>query len=298
MWLFIALLCITVCAAGDPSWAVYEHYRSGTVDAHELSVLMSPAITLHAMLSAPVVGNCTWPLKTQRKKAHYRSSQLSYSDLYDAHTKNLRAMSWIGGQLRADVMINWGTLLGQYFNAETLPWDEDIDVCLFVQEAQVRDWMRSELPRSNYSRHEHNDRHIEYFHLGSEHVFYYDYNPHHHIEFRLIHVATGVYVDIVLLKKKKASAIDAKTVRGSKPKLPWSAELMYTMKANEKRLWGGHVFNLHDIQPLQPCLVNGVPLKCPANKLAILTQAYGPKAQWTFKGEFDGSCFVLNPSLQ
>lgn len=245
---------------------------------------------LARVLAEPVAAKCPWALETANDKAHYRARRLTHRDLHEAHTKNLRVMRWLSEQLALDVMVNWGTLLGQYFNGETLPWDEDDDVVLFCGEARFRDWMRGALPRSNYSTHEHDGRMIEYYELGPEHVIYYDYNPRHHIEFRLIHVATGVYVDIMLLKKVPRAS--AGRVRQSRPKR--LAAEVYTMKANENGLWGGHVFNPRDLHPLAPCLLNGVALLCPANKTAVLTQEYGAEVlrAGRDKGRFDGRCFV------
>ena len=127
--------------------------------------------------------------------------------------------------------------------------------------------------RMKFDKHEHADiEHIEYYKLpDANFTIYFDRNDQRHIEYRLVHIPTGVYTDMMTLTLSNDIAVLTRTVQ-SKPlvlKVP-----AYAMKSSFNNLWGGNIMNEEDMLPLRPCELNEASLWCPQNITAVLRQKY------------------------
>jgi len=189
--------------------------------------------------------------------------------------ENARMLHLIQELSQVPIVVMYGSLIGQWWNQQSLPWDTDIDVHVLDAE-KFEHWLMGQ-PRTQFHRHEYvngraNTENVQYYKLpDANFTIYFDRNEGHHIEYRLIHVPTGVYTDMMTLKLTNDTAILARDVQ-SKPlnvKTP-----AFAMKSSFNKLWGGNILNTEDMLPLRPCELNEASLWCPQNVTAVLRQKY------------------------
>jgi len=190
--------------------------------------------------------------------------------------ENARLLERIQAESGASMIVMYGSLIGQWWNRRSLPWDSDIDVHIVDVEKFER-WLTS-LPRMQFDKHEvvfgrENRLNVDHYDPGDGENFtiYFDRNEGHHIEYRLIHIPTGVYTDMMTFKLTNDSDVLSAKVQSRPRKLKVPA---YVMKASFKKLWGGNIHNEEDIVPLSPCEFNGALLRCPRNVDAVLRQKF------------------------
>ena len=176
---------------------------------------------------------------------------------------------------KVSIIVMYGSLIGQWWNGQSLPWDTDVDVHILDVENFER-WLTG-MPQKQFHIHEYADgrpniENVQYYELpDANFTMYFDHNEGHHIEYRLIHVPTGVYTDIMTLKLTNDTTVLARAVQSKPSELKVPA---YAMKSSFNTLWGGNILNTEDLLPLRPCELNGASLWCPQNVTAVLRQKY------------------------
>jgi len=200
---------------------------------------------------------CVWSARSQRSHPFY-NHKVTRDELDRGLLANIDALGRISQQSGARMILMYGGLIGYYWNKHMLPWDDDIDVHVLEQDMQkLLGWTRQHPkvpPLSHWiAENGRDDRNYQqHYKISDAFYMYNDSNPRHHIEMRLIHLATGVYTDITFLYLQHGT---------------------YLMKANLNHLWGGNTYPKRDIWPLQRCTFEGVKLWCPHNVERVL----GPK---------------------
>ncbi|CCH46202.1 hypothetical protein BN7_5793 [Wickerhamomyces ciferrii] len=152
---------------------------------------------------------------------------------------------------------NYGNLIGWYFNAQNLPWDNDVDVQVSIQD------------QDKIGRFHNNTLVIENPKLG-DHLFWIQTNPYYmqqkdnqFIDARYIDVKTGIYIDIsALWESERAKPKDIK---------PKEGEIAFHCKHYN---W----FVFSDIFPLRRTIYEGAQAYMPNNIEGILKRFYGNKA--------------------
>ena len=192
--------------------------------------------------------------------------------------RGLEAVTWMLHKLQevsgVPFIIMHGSLLGAWWNNISLPWDGDIDVSMWHSDIpKLEQWMmdmqgqcgrKTGLPKPD-----------------GDFKFACDHQPKDHIEYRLTHLPTGIFADITTLRKTKDTE-EANQVIGycdahpdcKKSKPDDLTTPFYAMKADYNNIWGGHLYNVDTMEPLQPCMFNGYPMWCPNNIHHALVAEY------------------------
>ena len=193
-----------------------------------------------------------------------------------------------------------GGLIGLYFNNETLPWDDDIDVSiLHYDERPLISYLESlsELPDSALGGlqkagfpQERDRFHLRYYDDG-DFAWYHDTRPKHHIEFRLLDKKSALYTDITVLYPHVYNAtLEALIAKEHPSSIPDGgfAKNVLVMKSTLASLPYGHIYNLDDVVPLNRCILNRVLTHCPHVTERTLKQEYSKFQQPFFKNfKFD-----------
>jgi len=191
------------------------------------------------------------------KRQHYDACHYAGDVAPDrVRTVLLDLLRAFGGALRpagvAPILMH-GALIGWAWNRRLLPWDLDIDLCLFVEDLEKIDGRAADLA---YDRSR----------------FLLDVNPHYvdpttrnrgprdtveenKIDARFIDRATGLYLDVTALRPAPARSDGHACVRTKCP----------------------HVYRIHDLLPLQASVIDDVPVQVPRNVEAVLVQEYGER---------------------
>ena len=185
--------------------------------------------------------------------------------------ENARMLSLIQSLSGAQFVVMYGSLIGQWWNGQSLPWDTDIDVHILKVEA-LQSWLvvqeRMKFPQG----HSEDNLEVVYYKLpDANFTICFDSGPQHHIEFRLIHIPTGVYTDIMSISLTSDPNVLAWRVQSRPAELNLPA---FAMKASFNKLEGGNLYNEEDVVPLSPCEFNGALLFCPRNVQNVLRQKY------------------------
>ena len=174
----------------------------------------------------------------------------------------------------AQMVVMYGSLIGQWWNGQSLPWDADIDVHVLDYLSFER-WLtnQSRMQSDKYEKvHGQDVGKVHYYELpNANFTIYFDHNEKHHIEYRLIHIPTGVYCDMMTSRLTSDMQVLSHRVTSKPPVLRVPA---YAMKASFKNIWGGNIHNTVDMIPLSPCPFNGVSLWCPRNVTNVLRQQF------------------------
>ena len=193
-------------------------------------------------------------------------------DVQKGLVANAQMLHRIQTESGVPLVIMHGSLIGWWWNQETLPWDDDIDIVL-TDPKKFQMWLFSHPTRLPIPvRREHpNDKYTFYQLKDRNFAVYFDNNQNHHVEYRLIHLPTGVYTDICIMYK----TYDKNVLRSKKVSRPSTIKWpLWAMKATFKNIWGGHLYNDKDMFPLKKCNLNGYSLHCPANVDSVLKQEY------------------------
>jgi hypothetical protein len=185
--------------------------------------------------------------------------------------ENARMLRLIQEKSNVALVVMYGSLIGWWWSEESLPWDTDIDV--HVLDVDTFEAWLTALPRMTFDKHEHRNgrENVHHYNLSvPDFTMYFDHNAHHHIEYRLIHIPTGVYTDMTTLVPTPRAIAKNKVV--SRPAV--LDPTVFAMKASFSKLWGGHLYNLGQIEPLRPCTFNGFELWCPNQVESVLRQKY------------------------
>lgn len=152
---------------------------------------------------------------------------------------------------------NYGNLIGWYFNAQNLPWDNDVDVQVSIKD------------QDKIGRYHNNTLIIENPKNG-DHIFWLQTNPIYlqqnnaqFIDSRYIDIKTGIYIDISALWEDK-------TPRPGNIK-PKDGEIAIHCKHYN---W----FTFSDIFPLRRTIYEGAQAYMPNGIEPILKRFYGDKA--------------------
>ncbi|CCH42387.1 hypothetical protein BN7_1932 [Wickerhamomyces ciferrii] len=179
--------------------------------------------------------------------------------------------SWFKFAEQAQVIswFNYGNLYGWYFNGQNLPWDNDVDVQISVQD------------QDKLGQYYNNTLVIENPDLG-DHVFLYQTNPWYlqphykqHIDSRYIDVRSGIYIDISCLwldqsiehydKEDEENEEKAKKEGNDTPE----KALRQVHCKNNRR------FPLDDLFPLRRTLFEGAQGYMPYKPKKVLWDTYG-----------------------
>lgn len=197
----------------------------------------------------------------------YVARPMTAHKMITARRANAKQLERIGRECGLRFIVIAGSLIGQRFNQDFLPWDDDLDVSVLPEDVnKLQNWTRRQSEGCSIAPQSQRDQFYEWYTVSANFCMYIDNNPNHHIEMRLVHMLTGVYTDITFLFRKGPNFI---------------------MKAIINHLWGGVVFPRTQLLPLQPCTLGFAHLWCPAKSDDILKNEYGSK--WkspTFAGHF------------
>jgi len=167
--------------------------------------------------------------------------------------------SWFKYAEHAQIIswFNYGNLIGWYFNAQNLPWDNDVDVQVSIKDAD------------KIGRYHNNTLVIENPQNG-DHIFWLQTNPYYlqqndkqFIDARYIDIKAGIYIDISALW-------ETETPRPGNIK-PKDGEIAFHCKHYN---W----FVFSDIFPLRRTIYEGAQGYMPNNIEGILDRFYGQKA--------------------
>lgn len=184
----------------------------------------------------------------------YSGQPMTAHNMITGRRTNARELERIGRECGTRFIVLHGSLIGQRFNQDFLPWDDDLDVSVLPEDVRnLKNWTRRQ-PKGCTASPQSQKKFVEWYTVAENVCVYIDNNPRYHIEMRLVHMPTGVYTDITFLYK-----------RGPK----------FVMKANINHLWGGHVFPRTQLLPLRPCTLGPARLWCPAKPDQILATEYG-----------------------
>jgi len=253
----------------DQTW--YKKEFPGSIQSqirHTSSMFPPNKVIQH---NEGVLNNCG--VKFSREKRHdYIDVDRTDDDITRGIFENTRMLHEIANASGVPLVIMHGSLIGWWWNNVSLPWDDDIDVILTNQD-KFQKWLSAHTkinPIKTKKKHP-NDKQTFYQLSDVNFTMYFDENRKHHIEYRLIHIPTGVYTDICVLYKTN----DQKIMRNKKVSAPTKAKWpIWAMKANIKNLWGGHLYNEEDVLPFRNCNFNGYNLHCPNNVDNVLRQEY------------------------
>lgn len=175
--------------------------------------------------------------------------------------QNLEGLRRVSEKANVSFFLMHGTLLGWFFNEETLPWDEDADVSYLYKDHQRL---------IAFGRQT----------LSKRLVFYPMPRKKDHIEFRVFDRITGVYTDITSLRlTKNASVLRAKALSQPADRQP----PLYAMKSSFLKLWGAHLYRPEHIEPIQPCKIFEFRMWCPKEPAQVLRQEYRAFRSLSFK---------------
>jgi len=185
--------------------------------------------------------------------------------------ENARMLSTIQSLSGVKFVVMYGSLIGQWWNGQSLPWDTDIDVHILEVEA-FQTWLAVQ-ERMNFPQgHSEDNLEVMYYKLpDANFTLCFDSGPQHHIEFRLIHITTGVYTDIMSISLTSDPKVLAWKVESRPVALKVPA---FATKASFNKLGGGNLHDEEDVVPLSPCEFNGATLFCPRNVQMVLRQKY------------------------
>ena len=153
----------------------------------------------------------------------------------------LRKLLAVLVKLYPTIIIMHGTLMGWYFNSKILPWDDDIDVCVFYSEMEDMVTTESETILLEINPN--------YTNRSTKNKTFRESREPNKIDARVICKKTGVFIDITALCKNGDQ---------------------FSTKCP-------HHFKEHDILPLKPSIFEGVPVFVPNMVDSILKQEYGNK---------------------
>ena len=190
-----------------------------------------------------------WPLRKKRVRTEF--------EINAGRIANVHALHNISRASNIPIIISHGTLIGWWFNKQTLPWDTDLDAYIFAQDAREMERLSQEGALQSI--------------LSVDFRLVNDRKPTSHIEFALIHKPTGVYTDITTLRLTSDPIVLGRKVV-SRPLV--ERPPLYAMKSSYNGLWGGHLFDPRDIDPPQKCLLHDVELWCPRDPHRVLIQEY------------------------
>ncbi len=192
---------------------------------------------------------------------------------------NRLSRAWFQFCLAHDVVtfINWGNLIGWYYNGLTLPYDDDIDVNLPIRHL---DWL---------GRHYNRTLLIEDPRIGTGR-FYFEVDPwyiergsgQNPIDARLIDIRTGIYIDITALAFSP----------NNEPNQKLYEDTDYKKENNPAvtcKNWNWII--LDDILPLRRTLYEGYKALVPKNFKRILTLKYGSESINRFDTPYRNSAF-------
>ena len=235
-----------------------ENERSGVIE----HIVCGPSVPI----MCPALAQ-----STHTSEKNWYSESRTAQDVLSGLQENARMLNMLQTITGAKFVVMYGSLIGQWWNSQSLPWDTDMDVhILDVQtfESWLTQQERMPFPRG----HANGVHHVRYYRLPEKNfTICHDTHPKNHIEFRLIHIPTGVYTDIMSISLTNDTKVIARNVQ-SRPavlKLP-----VLAMKASFNNLWGGNIHNAEDILPLLPCALNGAILNCPNKIEIVLRQKY------------------------
>ena len=204
------------------------------------------------------------------EKNWYTSNRTAHQVMHGLQ-ENARMLSTIQSLSGVQFVVMYGSLIGQWWNGQSLPWDTDMDVHILEVEA-FQTWLAVQERMKFPQGHSEDNLEVTYYKLpDANFTLCFDSGPQHHIEFRLIHIPTGVYTDIMSISLTSDPKVLAWKVE-SRPvavKVP-----AFAMKASFNKLGGGNLHNEEDITPLSPCEFNGVVLFCPRKISSVLRQKF------------------------
>lgn len=187
--------------------------------------------------------------------------------------ENVRMLYELQDIIRIKFAIMSGSLIGLSFNGETLPWDADIDVHVIDDDIAVFDsWLFARPLMDHRPQHEGCSTQCVFYQMPrADFYMYFEPDARHHIEYRLVHVPSGVYVDITRLR----TTTQRQYLRNPTQSRPQTVDTPFlAMKASVNKLWGGHIYNPPQMLPLRRCTFHGFPMWCPRDIHSVLTQQY------------------------
>lgn len=191
----------------------------------------------------------------------YNYQKMTASRMIEGRRSNANELERIAHATGTRFIVMHGSLIGQRFNSDFLPWDDDLDVDVLSQDVdRLKQWTRKHATGCSVAPESEKTKYYEWYNLSSDFCMYIDNDKHHHIEMRLVHSPTSIYTDIMFLYQR---------------------ERKFVMKAILNHLWGGHVYPFSKLLPLQPCSLGLAKLWCPAKPIPILNRQYG--AKWASK---------------
>lgn len=174
-----------------------------------------------------------------------------------------------------------GSLIGQTFNAEVLPWDRDLDFSILAADVPHLHRYLSTLHVRHGSKlqTEHNKGTAGFtFYERGDLEWYLDTNTNHHIEYRLMAPCSVppymIYVDITVLYDDAWHAARQYKTISAPLSQPGGLGRVLVMKANTRALWGGHIYDPDDVLPMHRCVLHRVSVWCPRDKDRVLRQEY------------------------
>jgi len=160
-----------------------------------------------------------------------------------------------------------GSLLGLWYNNDVLPWDDDLDFGLLVNNEDL--FLASMPPRIT----QHTAKHIMgdklYTQLIGTHiywandkvVFYLDKTHRHHIKYRCYERINWFYADIIVYNRHNNHVVTD----------------YYLPNSNVIR-WGAHKWPSAWIFPLKHCTLANTSFMCPVQMEKVLLHEYGKGA--------------------
>ncbi|CCH42385.1 hypothetical protein BN7_1930 [Wickerhamomyces ciferrii] len=179
--------------------------------------------------------------------------------------------SWFKFAEQAQVVtwFNYGNLYGWYFNGQNLPWDNDVDVQISVQD------------QDKLGQYYNNTLVIENPELG-DHLFFYQTNPWYlqphqgqHIDSRYIDVRSGIYIDISCLWLDQSIEHYDKEDQENEEKAKDEGKDIPEKVLRQIHCKNNRRFPLDDIFPLRRTLFEGAQGYMPYKPKKVLWDTYG-----------------------
>lgn len=191
--------------------------------------------------------------------ARYFKENLHQNELYDTLVRISQAFSSYAIETGFKPILMHGSLIGWYWNKFPLPWDVDLDICIFQKDLQLMEKVK------NYTFNSFDylcdvNPHSKCRESKNDH--YLQSNEENRIDARFICCSTGLFIDITALSSHKTSGY------------------LYTKCP--------HFFKADDIIPLKKSVFSGVEYYIPNNVEKILKYEYGCRV---FKPSFKDFSF-------
>ena len=171
----------------------------------------------------------------------YFKSEKTNTDKSIILKNTLMAFTQLMDMYSIKVIIAHGTLMGWVFNKKILPWDKDVDVCVFYKDLV-------EMNKIVYDNNSYIlDINPNFKYNITKNKHYMDNDEENKIDARFICKNTGMYIDITALRYKNT--------------------LLFTKCP--------HVYKLNDICPLKRDTFEDCNIYIPNKYLHLLTREYG-----------------------